>query len=135
MIINISNYALRSIPLSFLLLFYSASVAQQDEGRWVNMEPKEMAGPQTQNMKELLSLSADLLAKVESLTLEYAEKMGKERESSDGNRQAMRTKMMDMMEEKDVKLKKYSLPNNGQSLRLTEKKECKSNAGEEEYRY
>ena len=87
------------------LSFTSASFAQQGGGQR-NMEPKEMAERQTNQMKESLELTAEQLPKVEVLNLKYAEKFGKARDQANGDRESMRSTMMEMMKEKDVELKK-----------------------------
>jgi len=91
--------------LAILFLMAFQSFAQQGGGRR-NMEPKEMAERQTTEMKESLELTADQLPKVEALNLKYAEKLGEARDASDGDRESMRSTMMEMMKEKDVEMKK-----------------------------
>lgn len=90
-----------------LLMFMPEVFAQQgqDGQRRGNMDPKEMAERQTNQMKETLVLTADQLPKVEALTLKYAEKMKVARDEADGDRESMRSTMMALMKEKDVTLK------------------------------
>ena len=90
--------------LTFATISY-AQQGQQGRGRF-NMEPKEMAERQTSQMKELLSLTEEQLPKVEALNLKYAEKMKVARDETADDRDAMRSKMREMIGEKDVELKK-----------------------------
>ncbi|MCK5209439.1 MAG: hypothetical protein KAI29_19210 [Cyclobacteriaceae bacterium] len=95
-------------PILLMLLFTLDVFAQQGQGgpgRGYNMDPKEMAERQTNQMKETLSLTADQLPKVEALNLKYAEKMKVARDETDGDRESMRSTMMAMGKEKDIELK------------------------------
>lgn len=96
----------RTLPLILLIMCTITAFAQQGGGRGRgNMDPKEMAARQTQVMQDSLNLTADQLPKVETLNMEYAEKMKGIRDKADGDREAMRDAMMPMMKEKDVELK------------------------------
>lgn len=80
--------------------------AQQGGGQGRgNMDPKEIAERQTTLMKDTLNLTAEQLPKVEALNLKYAEKMTAARDEADGDRDAMRSVMRALMQEKDVTLK------------------------------
>jgi protein CpxP len=92
---------------SILLFFFiSPSFAQQGGGDRRNMDPKEMAERQTNQMKESLKLSAEQIPKVEALNLQYAEKIKVARDEAGDDRESMRSTMMEMMKEKDVEMKK-----------------------------
>ena len=97
-----------SLTATILMLFTfkTAVFAQQGQGRGNrDMDPKEFAERQTSRMKESLELTAGQLPKVEKLNLEYAEKMKEARDQAGEDREAMRSKMMEMIKEKDAKLK------------------------------
>jgi len=95
-----------TLPVIALLMFTINVFAQQGGGQGRrNMDPKEMAERQTNQMNESLSLTADQLPKIEVLNLKYAEKMKVIRDDADGDRESMRSVMMPLMKEKDVKLK------------------------------
>lgn len=91
-----------------LLMFTPEVFAQQGQGGQGrgNMNPKEMAKRQTDQMNENLDLTADQLPKVEALNLKYADKFMTARNESAGDRDAMRSTMMAINKEKDVELKK-----------------------------
>ena len=98
-----------SFYTGLLILFFfsiSSSFAQQGGGDRRNMDPKEMAERQTNQMKESLELTAEQLPKVEVLNLKYAEKFKAAREEAGDDRESMRSTMMGMMKEKDVEMKK-----------------------------
>lgn len=95
-------------PILVMIIFTFDAFAQQGQGgrgRGYNMDPKEMAERQTNQMKETLVLTADQLPKVEALNRKYAEKMKAARNEADGDRESMRSTMMAMGKEKDVELK------------------------------
>ena len=91
----------------FVLLIFTINVfAQQGGGQGRgNMDPKEIAERQTNQMKETLNLTAEQLPKIEALNLKYAEKMKAARDEAAGDRESMRSTMRAMMQEKDVPLK------------------------------
>ncbi len=94
-----------------ILLFIPELFAQQGQGSRGgqgrgNMDPQEMASRQTNQMKETLELTDKQLPKVEALNLKYAEKTMAERDGANGNRESMRSAMMDLLKEKDAELKK-----------------------------
>lgn len=91
-----------------LLMFTPEVFAQQGQGGQGrgNMNPKEMAKRQTDQINENLDLTADQLPKVEALNLKYADKFMTARNESAGDRDAMRSTMMAINKEKDVELKK-----------------------------
>ncbi len=91
-----------------LLMFMPEVFAQQGQGGQGrgNMDPKEMAKRQTDQMKETLDLTAGQLPKVEALNLKYADKFMAARDKADGDRDAMRSTMMAINKKKDVELKK-----------------------------
>ena len=99
--------SLSLIAIILMLLTFKPTVfAQQGLGRGNrDMDPKEFADRQTSRMHELLELTAAQLPKVEKLNLEYAEKMKEVRDQAGEDREAMRSKMMEMIKEKDAKLK------------------------------
>ena len=93
---------------AFLLFIGSLALpafAQQGGGRG-NMDPKEMAKRQTDQMKESLELTAEQLPKVEALNLKYAEKFKVVRDEAGDDRESMRSAIREMMKEKDVEIKK-----------------------------
>lgn len=92
-------------PLFTLLFFQASLFAQQGRGAR-NMDPKEFAQRQTTQMKQSLALTEEQLPKIEKLNLEYAEKMKVVRDQAGDDREAMRSKVMAMMKEKDAELKK-----------------------------
>lgn len=93
------------LSIQLILTINSAVMAQQGGGRRGNMEPKEFAERQTNQMKESLELSDKQLPKIEALNLKYAEKMKAARDEAGDDRDAMRSSMTAMMKEKDVVLK------------------------------
>lgn len=100
---NLSKY---TAFLLFVLLISLNAVAQQGQGRGrYTMDPKDFAERQTTQIKESLNLTAEQLPKVEALNLKYAEKMSEARTQTEGDREAMRGKMREMMTEKDTELK------------------------------
>ncbi len=104
--INMKKNIVFTLPVIALLMFTINVFAQQGGGQGRrNMDPKEMAERQTNQMNESLSLTADQLPKIEVLNLKYAEKMKVIRDDADGDRESMRSVMMPLMKEKDVKLK------------------------------
>lgn len=94
-------------PVLIILMLAPNAFAQQGQGGQGrgNMDPKEMAKRQTDQMIETLSLTAEQLPKVEVLNLKYAEKMKAARDASDGDRESMRNTFREMMKKKDVTLK------------------------------
>ena len=93
-------------PLFAILLFQVSLYAQEGQRRGRgNMDPKEFAQRQTTQMKQSLNLTAEQLPKIEKLNLEYAEKMKVVRDQAGDDREVMRSKVMEMMKEKDGKLK------------------------------
>jgi len=95
-----------SAPYLLVLILSFSAFAQQGQGRGNrDMDPKEFADRQTSRMKESLELTTAQLPKVEKLNLEYAEKMKEARDQAGEDREAMRSKMMEMIKEKDTKLK------------------------------
>ena len=98
-----------SFYTGFLVLFFfsfSPSFAQQGGGDRRNMDPKEMAERQTNQMKESLELTAEQLPKVEALNLKYAEKFKVARDEAGDDRESMRDTIMGIIKEKDVEMKK-----------------------------
>lgn len=95
-----------SMPIALALVLSFSAIAQQGDGRRRNMDPKEMAERQTNQMKESLELTDKQLPKVEALNLKYAEKMGEARDEVGEDREAMRSAMTEIIKEKDVELKK-----------------------------
>lgn len=98
------------LGLMATMLFTVQVYAQQGPGQGpgggrFNMEPKEMAARQTEQMKKELNLTDEQLPKVEELNLKYAEKMKEARDQANGDRDAMRSTMRSMMAEKDKELK------------------------------
>lgn len=92
-----------------LVLFAVQGYAQQGpgpRGGRFNMEPKEMAAQQTEQMKKQLNLTDEQLPKIEALNLKYAEKMKAARDEAAGDRDAMRNTMRSMFNEKDTELQK-----------------------------
>ena len=97
---------LLSIVIITITLSFSSSTFAQQGGGPRNFDPKEMAERQTSQMKESLKLTEDQLPKVEALNLEYAQKLKVARDEAGDDRESMRTTMREMMQEKDVELKK-----------------------------
>lgn len=90
-----------------MMLFCSVMFAQQGGGGGrYNMEPKELAERQTNQMKESLDLTVEQLPKIEALNLQYAEKIGEARDAAGDDRESMRNAARELMKKKDVELKK-----------------------------
>jgi len=93
--------------LLFAIVFATVSVAQ-NRGMG-NVDPKEMAQRQTEELKKALNLNKDQEKKVLALNQKSAEQMSALREemmSGGGDREAMREKMTKFREEQTAEMKK-----------------------------
>ena len=95
-----------TLALILCLALYLPTMGQGQGRGMRNMDPEQMAERQTNMMKEQLELTAEQLPKIEELNLKYAKKMGEVREEVGEDREAMREKIMPLMQEKDTELKK-----------------------------
>lgn len=116
------------LSVIMLTVCASFSIAQQGQGGRSNMDPKEMAKRQTDQMKASLELTAEQLPKVEALNLKYAEKMDAVRANAQGDRDAMRSAMMPLRAEKDKELKELLTVEQWDKL-LAVRKEARSKGG------
>ena len=95
--------------LGFLLLFVfslTTVTMAQDNGRR-DFDPKEMAKRQTEELTKALGLTKDQQKKVLDLNNETAEKMTAMRgQRGEGDREAMREKMMKIREDEQKEMKK-----------------------------
>ena len=94
---------LKSIVVSIFVVFslLATVVAQPDRGG----DPYERAERQTERMKEQLGLSDEQTEQVSEINIAAAEKMQEARQSANGDREAMRGKMMSIRQETDAALK------------------------------
>ena len=104
------------------------AIAQQGRGPR-NFDPKEMAERQTNQMEEVLKLTAEQLPKVEALNLEYAQKMKEARDEAGDDREAMRANMRKMMQAKDVELKKILTAEQWTTLEAERKQRMENRRG------
>lgn len=94
--------------LLFAIVFATVSVAQ-NRGGMGNMDPKEMAQRQTDELKKALDLNKDQEKKVLDLNLKNAQQMSALREEAmknGGDREAMREKMTKLREAQNAEMKK-----------------------------
>ena len=95
---------IKSMVVSMLmaaLAMFATAVAQP--GR--DGDPYERAERQTERMKEHLGLSDEQTEQVSEINIAAAEKMQEARESANGDREAMRSKMMTIRQETNTSLK------------------------------
>ena len=95
--------------LLVVVLLGTTITMAQNRGGQRNMDPEDMAKSQTEELKEKLGLDEDQEKKVYDLNLKSANKMVAMREEmrgGNGDRDAMREKMMDLREEQNKDMKK-----------------------------
>ena len=83
----------------------SFAVAQPGQGQRQQRSPEERAKAETERLTILLSLNADQKAKIEAIELDLGKQMAAERQSNQGNREAMTAVFQKIDKERDNKYK------------------------------
>lgn len=86
------------------LLFSVITFAQAQGGNRMAGTPEERATKATATLTEKLKLTADQQTKVHDILLDQNTQMNKAREDAGEDRQAMRTKMMSLMQDNNKKI-------------------------------
>jgi protein CpxP len=94
---------LKSVTCAAAMALIALNVSAQERG---NMDPQQMAQKQTSQIKESVTgISPDQESKILAVEQDYAKSMQDARSSSNGDRDAMRSKMKPLRENRDEKIK------------------------------
>lgn len=95
-----------SLIVTLILVGFLTTFAQQPNGTMPRMNPEEMANRQTERMTTDLKLADKQKTEVAAINTKYAKIMGDLLKANQGNREAGRAKMKEMITQKNAELKK-----------------------------